>query len=187
MKQKYNCLAIMTIVMFGGKGDACKPKNTMPTVKHRGGSIMLWGCFAAGVTGALHKIDDIMMQENCVYIEAASQDISQEVKAWSQMGLPNGQWPQAYFQSCCKMAWGQQSQAIGVAITKPWSQSYRKFVGRTVKAFASKESFTNLTQLHQLCQEEWAKIHRTYCGKLVEGYPKRLTQVKQFKGNATKY
>ena len=34
---------------------------------------------------------------------------------------------------------------------------------------------TNLTQLHQLCQEERAKIHPTYCGKLVEGYPKRLT------------
>ena len=46
---------------------------------------------------------------------------------------------------------------------------------------------TNLTQLHQLCQEEWAKIHPTYFGKLVEGYPKGLTQVKQFKGNATKY
>ena len=46
---------------------------------------------------------------------------------------------------------------------------------------------TNLTQLHQLCQEEWATIHLTYCGKLVEGYPKCLTQVKQFKGNATKY
>jgi hypothetical protein len=43
---------------------------------------------------------------------------------------------------------------------------------------------TNLTKLHQLCQEEWAKIHTTYCGKLVEGYPKHLTQVKQFKGNA---
>ena len=46
---------------------------------------------------------------------------------------------------------------------------------------------TNLTQLHQLCKEEWAIIHTIYCGKLVEGYPKRLTQVKQFKGNATKY
>ena len=45
---------------------------------------------------------------------------------------------------------------------------------------------TNLTQLHQLCQEEWARIHPTYCGKLVEDNPKRLTQVKQFKGNATK-
>ena len=41
---------------------------------------------------------------------------------------------------------------------------------------------TNLTQLQQLCQEALAKIHPTYCGKLVEGYPKRLTQVKQFKG-----
>uniref|UniRef100_A0AAZ3S559 Tc1-like transposase DDE domain-containing protein n=1 Tax=Oncorhynchus tshawytscha TaxID=74940 RepID=A0AAZ3S559_ONCTS len=45
----------------------------------------------------------------------------------------------------------------------------------------------NLTQLHQLSQEEWAKIHPIYCGKLVEGYPKHLTLVKQFKGNATKY
>ena len=46
---------------------------------------------------------------------------------------------------------------------------------------------TNLPQLHQLCQEEWAKIHQIYCGMFVEGYPKCLTQVKQFKGNATKY
>jgi hypothetical protein len=46
---------------------------------------------------------------------------------------------------------------------------------------------TNLTQLLQLCQEEWAKIHLTYCGKLVESYPECLTHVKQFEGNATKY
>ena len=46
---------------------------------------------------------------------------------------------------------------------------------------------TNLTQLHQLCQEKWAKIHPTYCGKLMEGYPKCLTLVKVFKGNGTNY
>ena len=60
-------------------------------MKHEGGSIMLWGCFAAGGTGALHKIDGIMRQEHDVDILTTSQDISQEVKAWSQMGLPNGQ------------------------------------------------------------------------------------------------
>jgi hypothetical protein len=31
------------------------------------------------------------------------------------------------------------------------------------------------------------QIHPTYCGKLEVGYPKCLTQVKQFKGNAMKY
>ena len=40
---------------------------------------------------------------------------------------------------------------------------------------------TNPTPLHQLCQEEWAKIHPTYCGKLVKGYQKRLPQVNTFK------
>ena len=29
---------------------------------------MLWGCFAAGGTGALHKIDGIMREENYVDI-----------------------------------------------------------------------------------------------------------------------
>ena len=77
----------------------------------------------------------------CGYIEATSQDISQEVKAWSQMCLPNGQWHQAYFQSCGKIALRTTSQGIGVAIAKPWPQSYRKCGGRTEKACASKEAY----------------------------------------------
>ena len=53
---------------------------------------MLWLCFAAGGTGALHNIDGILEEvQLCGYIEATSQYISQEVKAWSQMGLPKGQ------------------------------------------------------------------------------------------------
>uniref|UniRef100_A0AAY4BW59 Tc1-like transposase DDE domain-containing protein n=1 Tax=Denticeps clupeoides TaxID=299321 RepID=A0AAY4BW59_9TELE len=45
----------------------------------------------------------------------------------------------------------------------------------------------NLTKLHQLCKEEWAYIPLNYCEMLLEGYPKRLSQVIQFKGNSTKY
>ena len=61
---KIELFGIMTIVMFGGKrGGTCKPKNTIPTVKHGGGSITLCGGMAAGGTGALPKIDGFIRRK----------------------------------------------------------------------------------------------------------------------------
>ena len=54
----------MTIVMFGGKRGMLANRRTPSNHEARGGSIILWGCFAAGGTGALHKIDGIMRKEN---------------------------------------------------------------------------------------------------------------------------
>ena len=73
-----------------------------------------------------------------------------------------------------------------MAITKPYLKLI-EYLWAELKKHVEARSSTNLTQLHELCQEDWAKLHPTYCGKLVEGYPKYLTQVKQFKGNATEY
>ncbi|KAF4086538.1 hypothetical protein AMELA_G00084580 [Ameiurus melas] len=39
---------------------AYDPKNTIPTVKHGGGNIMIWGCFSAKGTGQLHRIKGTM-------------------------------------------------------------------------------------------------------------------------------
>ncbi|KAL0170954.1 hypothetical protein M9458_035550, partial [Cirrhinus mrigala] len=39
---------------------AYDPKNTIPTIKHGGGNIMLWGCFSAKGTGQLHRIKGMM-------------------------------------------------------------------------------------------------------------------------------
>ena len=168
--------------------EACKQKSTIPTVKHGGGSIMLWGCFVAGGTGALHKIEGIMRQENNVDIlkqhlktsvkklklgrkwvfqmNNVSKHTSKVVAKWLKDSKVN------------VLEWPSQSPDLNPIVN--WAELKKRMRARRP---------TNLTQLHQLCQEgpEWAKIHPTYCRKLVEGYPKRLTQVKQFKGNATKY
>jgi hypothetical protein len=45
---------------------------------HGGGSIMLWGCFAAGGTGALHKIDGLMRKES--YVDILKQHLKTSVR-----------------------------------------------------------------------------------------------------------
>ena len=39
------------------RNDDYNPKNTIPTVKHGGGNIRLWGVFSAKGTGRLHRIE----------------------------------------------------------------------------------------------------------------------------------
>ena len=148
---------------------------------------MLWVCFAVGGTGALHKIDGIMRKENDVDI------LKQHLKTSVRKLKLGRKWvfqmdndPKHTSKVVAKwlkdnkvkvLEWPSQSPDLN-PIENLWAELKKRVRARRP---------TNLIQLHQLCQEEWAKIHPTYCGKLVEGYPKRLTQVKQFKGNTTKY
>ncbi|MGH0131835.1 UNVERIFIED_CONTAM: hypothetical protein FKN15_048189 [Acipenser sinensis] len=56
-----------------------------------------------------------------------------------------------------------------------------------LKIAVHKRRPTNLNNLEQICQEEWAKITPTLCAKLVHTYPKRLKAVIAAKGGSTKY
>ena len=92
----------------------------------------------------------------CGYIEAKSQDISQEVKAWV-FQMDND--PKHTSKVVAK--WLKDNKVK--PIENLWAELNKHVQARRP---------TNLTLLHQLCQKEWAKIHPTYCGKLMEGYLK---------------
>lgn len=46
--------------VWHAKGQAYDQKNTIPTVKHWGGSLMMWGCFSAAGTVNLYCVPGIM-------------------------------------------------------------------------------------------------------------------------------
>ena len=157
-----------------------------PNREARGWQHHVVGCFAAGWTVALHKIDG-MRKEN--YVDILKQHLKTSVrklKLGRKWVFQMDNDPKHTSKVVAKwlkdnkvkvLEWPSQSPDLN-PIENLWAELKKRVRARRP---------TNLTQLHQLCQEEWAKIHPTYCGKLVEGYLKRLTQVKQFKGNATKY
>jgi hypothetical protein len=58
--------------------EAHVPKYTIPSVKHGGGSIMMWGSFAESGVGTLHRIEGIMKKEE--YKEILEENVKRDVR-----------------------------------------------------------------------------------------------------------
>ncbi|XDV36075.1 hypothetical protein PO909_005924 [Leuciscus waleckii] len=61
------------------KKDEYNPKNTIPTVKHGGGNIILWGCFSAKGTERLHRTEGRM--DGAMYREILANNLLPSVRA----------------------------------------------------------------------------------------------------------
>uniref|UniRef100_A0AAY5JXT7 Transposase Tc1-like domain-containing protein n=1 Tax=Esox lucius TaxID=8010 RepID=A0AAY5JXT7_ESOLU len=66
------------------KKDEYNLKNTIPTAKHGGGNIILWGWFSAKVTGRLHRIEGRM--DGAMYHEILANNLLPSVRALKMLG-----------------------------------------------------------------------------------------------------
>lgn len=168
-------------------GTANEPANTIPTVKHGGGNIMLWGCFSAAGTGSLVRIEGVMDSKK--YIQILEENVQTSVRK-----LRLGR--RYYFQQdndpkhCAKITkeWFQKKK---VKVLDWPSQSPDlnpiEHLWRDLKIAVHKRLPSNLQELEKFCKEEWEKLPVNKCSKLVESDRKRLQAVIDAKGASTKY
>ena len=62
-----------------------------------------------------------------------------------------------------------------------------KHLWRDLKIAVQQRSPSNLTELVRVCREEWEKLSKYKCDKLVASYPRRLKAVIATTGASTKY
>lgn len=73
--------------VYRKKNEAFKENNTVLTVKHCGGSLMFWGCFAASGTGLLDCVHGIMKSED--YQQILQRNVGPSVR---KLSLPQRSW-----------------------------------------------------------------------------------------------
>lgn len=162
-------------------------KNTLPTVKHGGGSIMLWGCFASTGTGKLKCVKGTM--NSLLYQEILEENVMESVRnlrlgrRWTFQQDNDPKHASKSTREWLKkkgwniLEWPSQSPDLN-PIENLWWDLKKAVAARKPK---------NLTELEAFAREEWAKIPVDHCKTLVSSYTSRLEAVITAKGCCTKY
>ncbi len=164
--------------VYRKRNEAFKEKNTVPTVKHGGGSKMFWGCFTASGTGCLDCVNGIMKSDD--YQRILGRNVVASVR---KLHLHQRSW---VFQqdndpkrtSKCTQKW-LQTKRWRVLKWPAMSPDLNpiEHLWRDLKTAVGRRHPSNLNDLEQFAKEEWSKIPVERCKKLIHGYRKRLISV----------
>ncbi|KAK3547862.1 hypothetical protein QTP86_031949, partial [Hemibagrus guttatus] len=164
---------------------AYDPKNTIPTVKHGGGNIMLWGCFSAKGRRQLHRIKRTM--DGAMYRQILGENLLPSARAL-KMGrgwvFQHDNDPKHSAKATKEWLKKKHIKVLELPRKSPDLNPIEN-LWRGLKVRVAKCQPRNLNDLERICKKEWDKIPPEMCANLVANYKKHLTSVIANKGFAT--
>uniref|UniRef100_A0A8C1HQW0 Transposase n=1 Tax=Cyprinus carpio carpio TaxID=630221 RepID=A0A8C1HQW0_CYPCA len=152
-------------------------KNIIPAVKYGGGSVMVWGCFAASGPGRLAVINGTM--NSAVYQKILKENVRPSVRDLK-----------------LKRTWVLQQDRDPKPTSKSTSEWLKKNKRKTLKWPSQRSDLnpiemlwhdlkkavparkpSNVAELQQFCIDEWTKIPPQRCNRLIASYHKCLIAV----------
>jgi transposase len=171
-------------------GERYKIKNVRPTVKHGGGSVMVWGCFSGKGLGPLVKVDGKMNHRD--YIEILDKNLVPLITTQFRSRGYKFQDDNAPVHTARNVQnwikekkinvlsdWPSQSPDLN-PIEHLWSELERRLKKR--------ENYPkNATELEVAMKEEWSQIPQSVLNNLIESMPRRIEACISNNGWPTEY
>ncbi len=175
------------IMVWRSRDEEFDPKCTVPTVKHGGGSVMVWGCFTKKGVGKLCILDRTMDRfYNRQILEGNLLPSIQQLGLGTNFTFMHDNDPK--HTSALVKDWLRNN---GVQVLQ-WPSSSPdlnpiEHLWDVLEDRLKKHYPTNKTELALRLVEEWNKIEMSVLAKLVGSVPSRLNECIKMKGYLTRY
>lgn len=163
------------------------PNNLIPTVKHGGGSVMVWGCMSAGGVGKLHFIEGTM--DHKMYIDILKNNL---LVSAEKLGLENefifqqDNDPKHTAHNTKNWLLYNVPQQLHTPPQSPDLNPIEHLWSILENAIRKRQA-SNRAEFIEILQQEWDEISPAITKNLVDSMPRRLQAVIDSEGYPTKY
>lgn len=166
-------------------GEEYKDVCVMPTVKHGGGNVMVWGCMSAAGVGELHFIEGNM--NSSMYCEILEQRMIPSLRKLGRRAVfQHDNDPKHTSKMTTAFLKGLRVKVMDWPSMSPDLNPIEHLWG-ILKRKVEKHKISNIPQLRHVVMEEWKNIPVATCEALVKSMPRRIKAILQNHGGHTKY